>query len=100
MRRHFLGTRLRSPRVGTIALEFKALPYLPYKPVVWQQLKILRLVNAKRKTAGKAPVPETCIKKRRAIVRPFDWDAADYDPALDYAACSSGGAGKYASNAA
>ena len=77
-----------------IAREFTALPYEPFKPVVWQELKILRAVNAKRKIGGKGPVPEDCIRRRRRIPRPFDWGDADYDRfARDYAARDGAGAG-------
>lgn len=55
-------------------------------PVVWQLLKILRLVNERRETAGMGLVDAKCIRRRRPVVKPFDWAHADYDPAEDYAA--------------
>lgn len=64
---------------AAIAREFHALPYEPYKPVVWQLLKILRLVNARRDSTGMGPVAEKCIRRCRRIRRPFDWADADYD---------------------
>ena len=85
MRAYFLDLACVRP-AAAIAREFNALPYEPYKPVVWQLLEILHAVNVKRKTGGKGLVSETCIKKRRCIVRPFHLADADYDPAEDYAA--------------
>src|SRR5512135_1687668 len=115
LRHHFRG--LACFRSATaLEREFHNLPYEPYKPVVSQLLKILRLVNAKRKKHSKELVPETCIRKRRRIRRAYHWRDADYDPAEDFAAGrgaasiasplvvgSSPGAasaGKYASSAA
>ncbi len=78
LRDHFLGLAcIRS--AAALAREFHALPYVPYKPVVWQLLKILRLVNARRDATGMGPVAEKCIRRCRRIRRPFDWADADYD---------------------
>jgi hypothetical protein len=80
---------------AAIAREFHTLPYVPYKPVVWQLLKILRLVNARRDSTGMGPVAEKCIRRCRRIRRPFDWADADYDHDA-----ASNGLGSHASSAA
>ncbi len=93
LKEDFLGMACTRSAVA-LAREFRALPYVPYKPVVWQLLKILRLVNERREIAGRGPVDPKCIRRRRPIVRPFDWADADYDPAADYAARAGGGGGE------
>jgi hypothetical protein len=93
LREHFLGLAC-TRSAAALAREFHALPYLPYLPVIWQELKILRAVNAKRQGAGMGLVDDKCIRRRRPIVRPFDWADADYDPAADYAARAGGGGGE------
>jgi hypothetical protein len=93
VRAYFLGLAC-ARSAAALAREFHALPYVPYKPVVWQELKILRLVNDMRDTAGMGPVPEDCIRRRRRIPRPFDWADADYDRfAEGYAARDGAGTG-------
>jgi hypothetical protein len=93
LRDRFLGLAcVRS--AAALAREFHDLPYLPYKPVVWQELKILRAVNAKRDAGGKGLIAEKCIRRCRPIVRPFDRANADYDrSAEDYAARNGADAG-------
>jgi hypothetical protein len=57
---------------------FRGLPFEPYAPVRGQLHGLLRAVNRARKRAGKPPVPWTCVRHRRRIVRPFevrgDWN--------------------------
>ena len=48
-------------------------PYEPYAPVRQQMLNLLRLVNAKRRTAGLQPLASDVLRYRRRIVKPFDW---------------------------
>jgi hypothetical protein len=91
---HFLDLACVRSAVA-LAREFHALPYVSYLPVIWQELDILRAVNAKREAAGKGLVAEKCIRRRRRIVRPFDKASADYDrSAEDYAACTGVGGGE------
>jgi len=59
-------------RPEVLANELYALPYVPYAPVRKQLLKLLRLVNAKRQTAGFAKLPPTCLRFKREIVRAFE----------------------------
>lgn len=75
---HFLSIACHR-RVEALADELFSLPYVPYAPVRKQLLKLLRLINAKRQTAGFAKVPVSCLRFKREIVRAFE-------PALDEAA--------------
>jgi len=55
-----------------IAQEIKKLPYEGYPSVIWQLSAILKAVNKRRKAAGFAPVPYSCLPARRHIFRPFE----------------------------
>jgi hypothetical protein len=70
-RAYFLDLALRKS-VEDLCLEFRRVPFEPYAPVRRQLLNILRAVNARRKTAGMAPVPTTALCLRRRVVRPFE----------------------------
>lgn len=48
------------------------LPWQPYAPVWGQYLGLLREANRRRKAAGLEPVPETAVRTRRQICRPFE----------------------------
>ena len=52
--------------------ELYNLPFEPYAPIRQQLLNILRLINAKRKAAGKDPVSPKVLRFRRKIVKPFE----------------------------
>ncbi len=67
----FLDLALRRTPDQLAAMLYN-LPFEPYAPVRQQLLNLLRLVNKKRKAAGLASVPPTCIRYRRRIVKPFD----------------------------
>lgn len=56
---------------GELTREFTSLAFEPYAPVRRQMLNLLRAVNERRKAAGLAPVPVTCIRMKRRIYRPF-----------------------------
>lgn len=49
-----------------------SLPYVPYAPVRKQLLKLLRLVNAERHTAGYEKIPASVLRFKREIVRTFE----------------------------
>jgi hypothetical protein len=57
---------------GTLAAELAALPFEPYAAIRRQALCILRAVNRARTEAGLEPVPKTCLRFKRRIVRPFE----------------------------
>ena len=59
-------------RAEALTEELYTLPYEPYAPVRKQLLKLLRLINAKRQSAGYAKIPPKCLRFKRAIVRSFD----------------------------
>jgi hypothetical protein len=59
-------------RAEDLSKELFELPYVPYAPVRKQLLKLLRLINAKRKAAGFSKVPVTCLRFKREIVRAFE----------------------------
>lgn len=58
--------------IESLAGEFQRVKFVPYARVRRQLLKLLRLVNEKRRTAGYEPVPTTALRLRRTIVRVFD----------------------------
>lgn len=55
----------------TLADEFRRLRFEPYAPIRRQLLNLLRAVNRERQTAGFDPVPMSCLRLRRQILRPF-----------------------------
>lgn len=64
----------RATRRSTTALaaELGALPFEPYAAIRRQFLCILRAMNRARTEAGLEPVPKTCLRFKRRIVRPFE----------------------------
>jgi hypothetical protein len=52
--------------------QFRALSYEPYAPIRSQLHCMLREVNRRRKLAGFHPLPSSCVRARRRIVRPFE----------------------------
>ena len=50
------------------------LPFEPYAPIRVQLHCVLREINRRRKLAGFALLPSSCIRVRRRIVRPFASD--------------------------
>src|SRR4051812_10303713 len=79
LRSYFLAVALNR-RASDLAREFRSLPWLPYAPVVGQLLSLIEGVNARRKRRGYDLVPESCIRRKLKVCRPFDWRDADYDP--------------------
>jgi hypothetical protein len=64
-------------RAEDLARELRALPFEPYRPVRYQLFRLLERVNALRgRAGGRAPVPETAIRKKRRICKPFEGDPA------------------------
>lgn len=60
--------------VVALSAEFRAVRFVPYRPVRQQLLAIWRTVNRARKLAGYQPVPIECVPWRRSIVKPFgEW---------------------------
>lgn len=55
-----------------LARELYCLPFEPYAPVRRQLLKILRLVNQRRRAAGLEEISMEVLRYRRRIVRPFE----------------------------
>jgi hypothetical protein len=59
-------------RVVDLVKEFRELPFEPYRPVRYQLFRILDEVNRIRKRAGnRGMVPQTAIRQKRRICRPF-----------------------------
>lgn len=56
----------------TLARAIYNLPFEPYAPVRKQLLWLLFVINRARKRAGYEPLPTTCIRYQRRIVRPFE----------------------------
>ena len=50
----------------------RVLSFEPYAGVRSQTACILRAVNRSRAAAGLEPVPQTCLRTRRKVVRPFE----------------------------
>jgi len=60
-------------RASELVREFRELPFEPYRPVRYQLFRLLEEVNRLRKRAGsRAAVPETAVRKKRRICRPFE----------------------------
>ena len=57
--------------VEALAAEFRAVRFVPYRPVRQQFLTIWRAVARSRKLAGYEPVGIECVPWRRRIVKPF-----------------------------
>ncbi len=64
--------------VENLGRELWNVPFEPYAPIRRQLLNLLRLVNAKRQSAGYTKVPPTVLRYRREIVKPFEDSVADY----------------------
>ena len=64
-----LATRRRAEVLGEA---LNALPYERYARVQRQLLQILRAVNRKRALAGFEPIPQSALRLRRRIYRPFE----------------------------
>ena len=71
LKAEFVGSALKMDE-GNLARRFAALPFEPYGPVRRQLLELWRAVNRVRQTAGLEPVPKTCLRFKRHIVRPFE----------------------------
>jgi hypothetical protein len=70
LKARFLEIAVRSS-VDYLAWEFSRLPFEPYAPIRSQLLAIYRAVNKARAIAGLEPVPRSCLRLKRRIVRPF-----------------------------
>lgn len=55
----------------TLAHELRSVPFEPYAPIRRQLLNLLRLINAKRQSAGYARVLPAVLRYRRRITHPF-----------------------------
>lgn len=55
----------------TLEQQLQSLRFEPYAPVRSQLHVILREINSKRKKAGFAPLPSSCLRSLRRIVKPF-----------------------------
>jgi hypothetical protein len=76
-------------------------PFEPYAPIRRQLLNLLRLINAKRQSAGYTKVPPTVLRYRREIVKPFGDSAVDYQssdclPGVEIASVAAASAGRSA----
>lgn len=70
LKAYFLELAVRRSAAALETL-FHRLPFEPYAPIRGQLLGLLRAVNRARKVAGYEPVPTTCLRLRRRVVRPF-----------------------------
>lgn len=69
---HLLDIACRR-NVADLAGEFvRAVPFEPYAGVRSQAACLLRAVNRVRAAAGLEPVPRSCLRTRRRVVRPFE----------------------------
>ena len=58
--------------VESLATDFARVPYARYAPVRRQLLKLLSIVNEARARTGFDPVPDSALRLRRKIVKPFE----------------------------
>jgi hypothetical protein len=68
---YFLDVAARRP-ASALAAELRALPFEPYAPVRYQLFGLLNRINLLRKAAGLAAVPDSAVRTRRRICRPFE----------------------------
>ncbi|HZZ26692.1 MAG TPA: hypothetical protein VFE46_01690 [Pirellulales bacterium] len=71
LRAYFLAERWNWS-VERLSAELRLIPYEPYAPVRKQLLKLLFLINQKRRTAGYNRVPADVFRYRRDIVKVFE----------------------------
>ena len=68
---YYLEEATRKP-VEWFVRDFWRWPFEPWAPIRRQTFVILNQVNKARKAAGLSPVPTTCVRLKRRIVRPFE----------------------------
>lgn len=73
----YFGERAMHDSAEHLAAQLYSLPFEPYAPVRQQALKLLAIVNKRRKIAGLPAVPLSAIRLRRRIVQPFAASQAD-----------------------
>lgn len=69
-------------RADALFAELLAIPFEPYAPVRKQLLKLWRLVNAKRESAGYAKVPVNSLRMKRRIVKAFEERQPTHPPTV------------------
>ena len=67
---YFLELATHRSKANLVA-EFQMIRFVPYARVRRQLLKLLRLVNERRRVCGFEPVPMSALKLRRQIVKVF-----------------------------
>jgi hypothetical protein len=67
---YFVGLAVHRSKAHLIG-EFQKIRFVPYARVRRQLLKLLRLVNDRRKMCGFEPVPMSALRLRRQIVKVF-----------------------------
>jgi hypothetical protein len=75
LKSYFLDLAVRRS-AETLGRMIATLPFEPYAPVRRQLFNLLRAVNAARKAAWYEPIPASCLRMKRRIVRPFARDAS------------------------
>jgi hypothetical protein len=74
---YFPGLAIHRSRENLVA-EFQKIRFVPYARVRRQLLKLLRLVNERRRMCGFEPVPMSALNLRRPIVRVFNCDISRF----------------------
>lgn len=59
-------------KAEALAGALRALPHEPYQPVYRQWVAIWKAVNERRRQAGHARVPFSCLRRKRRLYRPFE----------------------------
>ena len=68
----FLDLALANRSTARLEREFFRSPFEAYGGVTRQMFAVLKAVNRVRKTAGLPPVPRSCVRIKRRVVRPFE----------------------------
>jgi hypothetical protein len=81
LKARFLKAALKVDEL-TLAERIRALPFERYKPIQRQVRELWRAVNRARHTAGLEPVPVSCLRAKRHLLRPYEdeepsWRARD-----------------------
>ncbi len=71
LKAHFVSGALTCS-VGRLQAALYTLPFEPYAPIRRQVLGLVRAINKRRNEASLALLPYSCVRMRRAQVKPFE----------------------------
>ena len=72
LKNHFLVLATANRSTERLEREFNRSPFEPYGGVTRQMFAVLRAVNRARKVASLPPVPPSCVRWQRQVIKPFE----------------------------